>query len=101
MTAVSTSAFKQGVGMLARGGTMSLVGLPPGEFPLDIFGTVLFRKTIRGSIVGTRADLEEAIAFAAEGKVKAHYTAEKLDDVNSILERLEGGKIDGRIVMSW
>ena len=101
VTAVSTSAFKQGVGMLARGGTMSLVGLPPGEFPLDIFGTVLFRKTIRGSIVGTRADLEEAIAFAAEGKVKAHYTAEKLDDVNSILERLEGGKIDGRIVMSW
>lgn len=101
ITAVSTSAFKQGVGMLGRGGTMSLVGLPPGEFPLPIFETVLFRKTIRGSIVGTRADLEEALDFAAEGKVAPHYTTESLNDINSIFDRLEGGKIDGRIVMTW
>ena len=101
VTAVSNTAFKQGVGMLGRGGTMSLVGLPPGDFPLPIFETVLFRKTIRGSIVGTRVDLEEALAFAGEGKVAAHYSTEKLDDINSIFDRLEDGKIDGRIVMGW
>ena len=101
VTAVSTSAFHQGVGMLAPGGTMSLVGLPPGDFPLPIFDVVLNRKTIRGSIVGTRTDLAESLAFAAEGKVKAHYTVEKLDDINGIFDRLEKGQIDGRIVMSW
>ena len=100
VTAVSTEAFRQGVGMLARGGTMSLVGLPPGEFPLDIFSTVLFRKTIRGSIVGTRADLEEALAFAAEGRVTPHYATARLSDINAIFERLEAGRIDGRIVMA-
>ena len=99
VTAVSTSAFKQAKGMLARGGTMSLCGLPPGDFPLPIFETVLFRHTIRGSIVGTRADLAEALAFAAEGKVAAHFATESLDDINSIFTHMEDGKIDGRIVM--
>jgi alcohol dehydrogenase, propanol-preferring len=32
---------------------------------------VLNGQTVRGSIVGTRKDLEEALQFAAEGKVKA------------------------------
>ena len=50
-----------------RGGTCVLNGLPPGEFPVSIFDVVLNGYTIRGSIVGTRLDLEEALAFAAEG----------------------------------
>ena len=66
VTAVSTKAFAQATGMLRRHGTMSLVGLPPGDFPLPIFEVVLKRITIRGSIVGTRLDLTESLAFAAE-----------------------------------
>ena len=76
MTAVSPQAFSQGLGMLAKGGTMALVGLPPGSFALDIFETVLMRKTIRGSIVGTRLDLAECLQFAGDGKVKVHYSLE-------------------------
>ena len=56
------------MGMVARGGTVSLNGLPPGTFPLSIFDTVLNGITVRGSIVGTRLDLQEALSFAAEGK---------------------------------
>jgi propanol-preferring alcohol dehydrogenase len=99
VTAVSRTAFAQGVGMLRRRGTMSLVGLPPGTFDLDIFDLVLSRKTIRGSIVGTRLDLTESLGFAAEGKVKAHYSLDKLENVNAIFERLKAGKIDGRVVL--
>src|ERR1700675_2827907 len=68
VTAVSTGAFKQAIGMLRRGGTCVLNGLPPGEFPVSIFDVVLNGYTVRGSIVGTRLDLEEALSFAAEGK---------------------------------
>jgi propanol-preferring alcohol dehydrogenase len=71
VTAVSKPAFSQGLGMLHKRGTMSLVGLPPGDFALPIFDVVLNAKTVRGSIVGTRKDLEEALAFAAEGLVKS------------------------------
>jgi alcohol dehydrogenase, propanol-preferring len=100
VTAVSTTAFRQAIEMLRRGGTCSLVGLPPGEFPTPIFDVVLNGLTIRGSIVGTRNDIAEALAFAADGKVKAHYELEPLENINSIFDRMKKGMIEGRIVMT-
>lgn len=101
VTAVSRAAFDQGLGMLHKRGTMSLVGLPPGDFALPIFDVVLNAKTIRGSIVGTRQDLGEALRFAAEGKVKAHYSVDRLEHINDIFERMKAGAIDGRIVLEF
>lgn len=100
VTAVTPSAFEQAHGMLRAKGTMSLVGLPPGRFAIPIFDTVLKRITIRGSIVGTRADMVEALQFAAEGKVKSHYAEAKLDDINSVFDRMRNGAIEGRIVLT-
>jgi len=99
VTAVSTKAFAQATGMLRRHGTMSLVGLPPGDFPLPIFDVVLKRLTIRGSIVGTRLDLSEAMALAAEGQVKTTFSWAKLDDINEIFDRMREGRIEGRVVL--
>ena len=81
VTAVSTVAFAQAINMLRPHGTISLVGLPPGTFELSIFDIVLHRKTVRGSIVGTRMDLAECLAFAAQGKVAVHYTLDKLENI--------------------
>ena len=58
------------------------------------------RITLRGSIVGTRDDLAEAIAFAAEGKVRSHNHVARLDDINTIFSALKAGKVDGRMVMT-
>ena len=80
-------------------GTIALNGLPPGSFPLPIFEVVLKALTIRGSIVGTRLDLAEALSFAGEGLVHAHVKAEKIEDINDIFARMHAGKIDGRIVL--
>ena len=99
VTAVSPAAFAQALQMVRRKGTVSLVGLPPGEFPTPIFDVVLKRITIRGSIVGTREDLAEAIAFAAEGKVRAHVHTARLDEINRVLSDLRAGKVEGRIVL--
>jgi alcohol dehydrogenase, propanol-preferring len=99
VTAVSTIAFKQAIGMLRRGGTCVLNGLPPGEFPVSIFDVVLNGYTIRGSIVGTRLDLEEALEFAAEGKVKATIETLPLESVNAVFDRLRTGKVNGRVVL--
>ena len=99
VTAVSLIAFKQAVGMLRRGGTCVLNGLPPGEFPVSIFDIVLNGNTIRGSIVGTRLDLEEALAFAAEGKVKATIETLPLESINDVFSRLKRGQVNGRVVL--
>jgi alcohol dehydrogenase, propanol-preferring len=99
VTAVSLPAFKQAIGMLRRGGTCVLNGLPPGEFPVSIFDLVLNGQTVRGSIVGTRKDLEEALQFAADGKVKATIEQQPLGSINAIFDRLKQGKVNGRIVL--
>ncbi|WP_244851586.1 alcohol dehydrogenase AdhP [Caballeronia sp. SL2Y3] len=100
VTAVSRGAFAQALGMVRRGGTVSLNGLPPGDFPLPIFSTVLNGITVRGSIVGTRRDLQEALDFAAEGKVRAHIRRERLENINSVIADLKSGKVDGRVVLT-
>jgi propanol-preferring alcohol dehydrogenase len=100
VTAVSPSAFAQALHMARRRGTVSLVGLPPGDFATPIFEVVLKRITIRGSIVGTRKDLAEAIAFAAEGKVRSHIHQARLEDINGIFSSLKEGKVDGRMVIT-
>ncbi|MEK6200102.1 MULTISPECIES: alcohol dehydrogenase AdhP [unclassified Psychrobacter] len=101
VTAVSSKAFDQALTMLRRGGTLVCNGLPTGDFPVSIFDTVLNGITIRGSIVGTRLDLQESLEMAAEGKVKATVAAEPLENINDILERMRQGKIEGRIVIDY
>jgi len=101
VTAVSPKAFEQAMGMVGRGGTVSLVGLPPGDFPLSIFNTVLNGITVRGSIVGTRLDLQEALDFAGEGKVKATVATERLESINDIFSRMRAGDIQGRVVIDF
>ena len=101
VTAVSRESFAQSLGMLHKRGTMSMVGLPPGDFALPIFDVVLNAKTVRGSIVGSRQDLNEALQFAAEGTVRASTTAHRLDEINRIFDSLRNGRIDGRAVLTF
>jgi alcohol dehydrogenase, propanol-preferring len=99
VTAVSPKAFEQALGMVRRGGTVSLNGLPPGSFPLPIFDMVLNGITVRGSIVGTRLDLQESLDFAGAGKVAATVEPQSLDDINDIFRRMHAGQIEGRVVL--
>jgi propanol-preferring alcohol dehydrogenase len=101
ITAPSLIAFKQGVGMTRKRGTCVLVGLPPGEFPVPLFDVVANCITIRGSFVGTRRDMAEALAFAAEGKVKADIELAPLATINETFRRLEHGEVASRVVLDF
>ncbi|MFN3273229.1 MAG: zinc-dependent alcohol dehydrogenase [Paracoccus sp. (in: a-proteobacteria)] len=99
ITAPSLTAFHQGIAMTRKRGTCALVGLPAGEFPVPLFDVVANCITIRGSFVGTRQDMAEALAFAADGKVKAQVELQPLSAINDVLDRLEHGKVAARIVL--
>jgi propanol-preferring alcohol dehydrogenase len=101
ITAPSLPAFKQGVGMTRKRGTCVLVGIPPGEFPTPLFDVVANCITIRGSFVGTRGDMAEALAFAADGKVKADIEIQPLSAINQVLTRLEHGDVASRVVIDF
>jgi len=85
--------------MLRQRGFMSLVGLPPGDFPQPVFESVFNHITLRGSIGGTRNDLAEPLAFAAKGRVASHFSWDRLVNINAIFERVHAGQIAGRVVL--
>ena len=99
VTAVAPRAFDAAIGMLRSGGTCVLVGLPPGGFDTPIFPVVLKRLTIRGSIVGTRADLREALDFAARGEIEVARETRAIEDINAIFDEMRHGRITGRVVL--
>ncbi|UOF92463.1 alcohol dehydrogenase AdhP [Fodinisporobacter ferrooxydans] len=97
--AVTPKAFEQAYRSVRRGGTLVVVGLPTGDIPIPIFNTVLNGVTVKGSIVGTRKDLQEALDFAARGKVRTIIETQPLENINEIFERMEKGQINGRVVL--
>lgn len=99
VTAPSEGAFASALGMVRRGGTLSMNGLPAGEFPVSVFNMVLNGITLRGSIVGTRLDLQESLDYAARGKVHSHNKIDKLANINNIFDDMIKGKISGRVVL--
>jgi propanol-preferring alcohol dehydrogenase len=101
ITAPSLVAFKQGVGMSRKHGICVLVGLPAGDFPVPLFDVVANCISIRGSFVGNREDLAEALAFAAEGKVKADIELQPLSAINDVFKRLEHGDVAARVVLQF
>lgn len=99
VTAVSGSAFAQAVGMMRPGGTVVLNGLPPGDFPLNIYEMVMRAITLRGSIVGTRFDLNRALNLAEVAHIAPTVNQARLDDVNEILDQLVTSALPGRFVL--
>jgi len=101
ITAPSLPAFRQGVGMTRKWGTCVLVGIPPGEFPTPLFEVVANCITLRGSFVGNRRDMAEALAFAADDKVRADIELQPLSAINSVFERLGRGDVPSRVVLDF
>ncbi len=100
-TAPTLAAFEQGVGMTRERGTCVLVGLPAGTFPVPLFDVVANCITIRGSFVGTRQDMAEALAFAADGLVHADTELQPLSAINDVLDRLARSDVPSRVVLEF
>ncbi len=101
VTAVHPDAFGQAIHMSRRGGTIVFNGLPPGDFPASIFEIVLKGLTVRGSIVGTRQDMVEALDFYARGQIHPTVATRKLEEINEVLDEMQHGTIDGRVVIAY
>ncbi|MFT8813652.1 alcohol dehydrogenase AdhP [Oenococcus sp.] len=101
VTAVNDAAFSQAVNVLRPLGKLVAVALPQGDMALNIAKTVLDGIEVRGSLVGTRADLKEAFQFGAEGKVTPIVEKVDLKDINDVIEEMKEGKITGRKVFDF
>lgn len=78
-----------------------LVGIPAaGALNIPVFDTVLSGKSVIGSIVGTRADLETVFALHAAGRTRVVRETRPLDGVNDAIDEILNGTAKARLVLA-
>ena len=97
----SAAAIQQAFRGLKRTGTLVLVGLATNQFELPLVDTVLKGITVRGSYLGTRADLADLFGLAESGAIRARVETHALPETPDVLERLRRGELLGRAVIAW
>lgn len=70
------------------------------EVRLPIFETVLNGTAIKGSIVGTRNDLDEVFRLHADGRTRVVYERTELDRVNEEFAEVLAGNVTARKVFA-
>lgn len=97
----AAASYKIACSLLRTAGTVVCVGIPGGPTPIDVDANLVIVKDlrIRGSAVGTRADVLEALAYSKRGQVKPIIHVHKLEQLHDIFEQMKKGDIAGRMVV--
>ena len=95
----SPAAIQQAFRSLKRTGTLITSGLSTNQYELPMVDTVLKGISIRGSYLGTRADLVEVFRLAQSGVGRAHIETHALDAAPGLFEAMRRGDILGRAVV--
>ncbi len=85
-------------GMLRQGGTYYVVGYGE-KVEIPNWDFVIREINVVGNLVGNYMDLVELMALAARGKVKLHTQTYKLEDINTAIEDLYAGRLNGRGIL--
>jgi alcohol dehydrogenase, propanol-preferring len=97
--ATHISAYPLSLQCVRKKGTIVCVSLPKGEPVMNINNMVLRRITLRGSIIGTREDMREALDFAARGLVHCDVHIRRWEEINTVIDEMKARKINGRVVL--
>jgi propanol-preferring alcohol dehydrogenase len=81
-------------------GTLLVVGLPANEISFPAIIMAAGEVNVKASAVGTRSDLEQVLAMAAQGKLHCQVATRPLADANATLDEMRAGKIAGRVVLT-
>jgi len=100
VTSAARAAYEAAFCSLRPTGTLLVVGLPAENLCFPPILMAAGEVHIRASAVGTRREIGEVLAMAAAGKIRCETSAHRLDEVNSVLDRLRQGSISGRAVLS-
>ena len=86
---------------LRRSGSLTCQGIPGKPAPIDVDANMVILKDLklRGSAVGNRQDVLEALAFSERGQVKPIIKVHKLEELQNIFEQMKLGDIAGRMVV--
>ncbi|KAI0308925.1 GroES-like protein [Amylostereum chailletii] len=102
ITSPMSTAYEQAFQYLRPTGTLVAIGLPTGySLSHPLAGIVSKSLRIVGSNVGNFQDAVEALDLVQRGKVQAHITLRKLEDLDDIFQEMSEGKLVGRAVVQF
>ena len=85
---------------LLKGGQIVVVGLFGGALPLPLPALAMREIAVRGSAVGTTAQIRELVQLVRDGKLKLPAVQVRpLAQAEDALRDLEAGRIIGRVVL--
>ena len=97
----SESSAALGLGVLATGGLLVVVGLFGGELRASLPLWPLRNLTVQGSYVGSLAEMRELMRLAAAGRAPSIPIAPRpLAEAQAALDDLRAGRAVGRIVLA-
>ncbi len=100
VTSAAKSAYDTAFYCVRPTGTLLVVGLPAENICFPPILMAAGEVRIQASAVGTRQDLREVLAAAAEGKVRCQVAARPLAQANEALDQLRKGEVSGRLVLT-
>ncbi|KAF7553499.1 hypothetical protein G7Z17_g3584 [Cylindrodendrum hubeiense] len=101
--APSEVTYNQALQYVGYQGCIVCVGLPHEDVRMAVPpGLVIHRDiTIRGSMVGTRKDIAEALDYVVRGLVKPDVVVHHPKDIGQIYQMMENNSIVGRAVLEF
>ena len=97
-TVSATHDYNAYLGMLARGGTMVLVGAPDAT-PLSAFSLIVGRRRLAGSLIGGIAETQEMLDFCAKHDVASDIELIPIDKINEAYDRMLRNDVRYRFVI--
>ncbi len=100
VTSGAKAAYDTAFACLRPTGMLLVVGLPAEDICFPPIMMAAREVRIQASAVGTREDLREVLALAAQGKVRCEVASRPLTQVNEVLNEMRRGEISGRIAVT-
>ena len=97
----AVEAIPEAFRSLRRNGRLVLVGLSTAKYELPLVDTVLKGIEIRGSYLGSRADLDGVFALAVAGVLRPDVHKHAIEETPDLLRLMGRGELSGRAVISF
>jgi uncharacterized zinc-type alcohol dehydrogenase-like protein len=76
------------IGQLRRDGNLTMVGAPEQPLPISIFGLIMGRRSLSGSLIGGIAETQEMLDFCGQHNITSDVEVIPMQKVNEAYERL-------------
>lgn len=100
LLAPAEKPFQQATDYVRSNGTVVCIGLPAGaRVSMPVFDTVVRMIQVKGSYVGSRQDMAEAVDFFVRGLVDCPIKTVGLSEVEGVFNAMRENRVVGRYVL--